>query len=88
MTIRYIASQLHDISVAGYFNGEKFSKAELEHYIRNMLRTSNTVVMEIALPDGRWFFKVDRYSDTADGYDYIIPDTREQEGRIIALLAK
>lgn len=88
MTIHNIASQLHDLSVAGYFNGEKFSKAELEHYIRNMFRTGSTLVMEIALPDGRWFFKIERYANEADGYDYSIPDTREEEDKIFALLAQ
>jgi len=33
----------------------------------------------ITLADGNWYFYVSRYADTPDGYDYMIPDTREQE---------
>jgi hypothetical protein len=43
--------------------------------------------METVLHDGqRWFFTVDRWGDGPDGFDYTIPDTREQEARIKALL--
>ena len=86
MTITYIASQLHSLSVGGYFNGEKFSESRLADYIRNMLRTGDRLVMEIALPDGRWLFTITRFAPSADGFDYYIPDTREEESRIKALL--
>ena len=92
MTILELSSQLHALSVGGHINGLKLSKRELESYISNMFRTGvslklgNRLVMEIALPDGRWLFTVNRFSDAADGFDYTIPDTREQEGRLKALL--
>lgn len=92
MTIHELASQLHGLSVGGHFNGLKFSKRELESYISNMFRTGvslklgNRLVMEIALPDGRWLFTVNRFSPATDGFDYTIPDTREEESRIQALL--
>ena len=86
MTIHNVASQLHSLSVGGYFNGEKFSVRRLENYIRAMLRTDNRLVMEIALPDGRWMFSIYRYSDKADGYDYTIPDNRLQESAIKAIV--
>lgn len=79
MTINEISNQLYNLSVGHYFNGEKFTKTELKHYISNMLRTSDRVVMEITLMDGRWYFTVDRFANRKDGYDYYIPDTREHE---------
>ena len=91
MTIHEISNQLHALSVDGIFNGEKFAKRELEHYINNCfekgsLKLKNRLVMEINLRDGKWLFTVDRFSDSVNGFDYYIPDTREQEAHIWELL--
>jgi hypothetical protein len=91
MTIHEISNQLHHLSVDGFFNGEKFTKQELEHYIHNcfskgLLKLENRLVMEIRLRDGEWLFTVDRFSNSTDGFDYYIPDTREQENHIWTLL--
>lgn len=92
MTIREVAHQLYNSSVGGYFNGRKFTKRELESYIANMfrpevhLKAGHRLVMEISLPDGRWFFTINKYSNDPSGFDYTIPDNREQEARIKALL--
>lgn len=88
MTIHNLASQLHSLSVGGYFNGEKFTATRLEDYIASMLRTGDRLVMEIALPDGRWLFTITRFAQKPDGFDYCIPDNREQEGKIKALLSR
>ena len=80
MNIREITNQLYDLSVGGYFNGEKFTKTRLNSYITNMFKTGNKLVMQIALPDGWWFFKINKFANNE--YDYTIPDTREQEQRI------
>ena len=91
MTIHELSNQLYNLSVAGYFNGEKFTRQQLENHIasafRGALKAGNRYVMEIALPDGRWFFTVNRFANTADGFDYTIPDTREDEAKILALIA-
>ena len=85
MTKLELTTQLIDLAVAGYFNGEKFSKARLTNYIGKMCRNvGDKLYMQIALPDGEWFFKIVRYADGE--WDYILPDTREQEQRIIAEL--
>ena len=86
MTIHQISRQLHSLSVGGYFNGERFSERRLEAYISNMLRTGDRLVMEISLPDGRWLFSITRFSQLSDGFGYVIPETREQEARLISLL--
>lgn len=83
MTVREVATQLCEISTDGKFNGEKFTRRELADYIHNMfrgeLKLGNRFVMSMVLKDGEWLFAVDRFADRADGYDYWIPDTREQE---------
>ena len=82
MTIKQLTEQLHALSVGGFFNGEKFTKAELRDYITRVFRpelNARRWVMEIALPDGRWLFSINRYSDRDDGFDYFIPETRDQE---------
>lgn len=84
MTIKEVVNQIYDLSVGGYFNGEKFTKERLNKYITNMLRTGNWLVMNIALPDGRWWMEVRRYANNE--YDYYIPDNREQEKNVKALI--
>lgn len=55
MTIHELSNQLYNLSVAGYFNGEKFTRRQLENHIasafRSALKAGNRYVMEIALPD-------------------------------------
>lgn len=86
MTLHETAQSLFGLSVAGYFNGEKFSLKQLENYIKQSfkgtLKLGNRLVMEIALPDGRWLCEVIRYADRNDGWSYEIPETREEEQRI------
>lgn len=82
MTIHEITNQLYDMSVAGYFNGEKFTKEQLGSYIRNFTRECTMKVgeshyMEIALPDGWWLMKISKFGKGE--FEYYIPDTREQE---------
>ena len=91
MTIKEICTQLYDLSVGGYFNGEKFTKTRLETQIRSLFRGRTrelnnrpVVVQQIALPDGVWYFYIIEYSKGE--FDYYIPDTREQEKRVIAIL--
>ena len=81
MTIRKIASDLHKLSVGGYFNGEMFTVRELEDAIRTWMSYADRWVLEIALPDGRWFMTINRL---ASGLTYCIPETREQEARLKA----
>lgn len=75
MTLREVSSQLYSLSVAGYFNGEKFTKSQLTEAMSHWMRTRKSYIGEIALPDGRWFFEVTNYGG---GYDYYIPETRQQ----------
>ena len=88
MTIREVCKQLYDLSVGGYFNGEKFTLDRLINQTKNMfctpLKGGDRLVMQIALPDGWWNFYIVEYDKGQ--FDYYIPDTREQEKRVIAIL--
>lgn len=82
MTLHDIASQIHNLTFGGHVNGEKFTKVELEHVFSKWLAHAehniipNTMIIEVCLRDGRWLATI---SKTPYGYDYYIPDTREQE---------
>ena len=84
MTLHEVVNQVYALSVAGYINREKFTKKRLFDYCKSLLRDGthnaipNSVALEIALPDGWWFMLVQRWP-RGNGYDYYIPDTREQE---------
>ena len=89
MTLTTAINSVFSLSVAGYFNGEKFAKSEFSSYVAGMFRNadrlavSGTLFLEIALPDGRWLMTINK---VPGGYDYYIPDNREQEVRLYNLL--
>lgn len=89
MTLNNVIDQLYAMSVAGYFNGEKYSKREFAAYLKSVFRAelnTRSWVMEIALPDGRWYFKVYRWHDDADGFDYWLPTNRQEEQELLTQL--
>ena len=91
MTLHDISSQLHSLSVDGFFNRQKVTVRWLESYISTMLVRAggDSLVMEIALPDGWWHFSIHKFADGGKiGFDYTIPDTREQEAHILSDLLK
>lgn len=66
-------------------SAEKFTKERLTNYIGKMCRNvGDKLYIQIALPDGEWFFKIVHYADGE--WDYYIPDTRVEEQRIITEL--
>lgn len=87
MTLHDISHMAYSLAVGHYINGEKFSEKRIENMLASMLRKEgDTYIGEIALPDGKWMFRASIICGT---YDLYIPDTREQEKRLIAeLLAK
>lgn len=88
MTLHDVSTQIFGLSVGGYFNREKFTQQSLHNFIKRMFSTplkgGNRLVMEIALPDGWWYFYITEYAKGE--FDYYIPDTREQEKRVFAIL--
>lgn len=86
MTIHELANAIINTAIDGKFNGEQITRRGLEHYLAKMftgdLKLGNRLVASINLPDGEWLFEVVHYNDLPDGYDFIIPETREQEERL------
>lgn len=81
MTLNEVINQIYDLSVGGYFNGEKFTKERLTNMLKAMFRTNNRYIIGIALPDGWWTMQINQFAPNE--FDYIIPDTREEEQKII-----
>ncbi len=85
MTLNEVTRQLFSLSVGGYFNHEKFTFVQLHNYISKMTHGGKpvSVIMEIALSDGWWYFTVSNLPQFGRGfYDYNIPDSRRKEAHI------
>ena len=83
MNKKELIDQVYSLSVAGYFNREKFTKKRFSDYVTAMLKGSRkSFVVEIALPDGWWFLEITYYGKGF--YLYYLPDTREQEINLIS----
>ena len=67
-------------SISHSFNGMyDVPKSWLSNYINKMVDGDRPYYMSIGLPDGDWLLKIYKYSDKEDGYDYFIPENREEE---------
>lgn len=89
MTLHEISTQLHSLSVGGFFNREKFSRDRLESQLRYAFLDApagSRYVIEIALPDGWWYCSIYHYGTGRDQFDYCIPDNREQEAKIKSII--
>lgn len=85
MTLKEVTKQLHKLS-GGHINGEKFTRKELETAISAWLKTGDSYIAEINLPDGNWLFLIERFPTDQNQYDYWIPETRKQEKHLYHLL--
>lgn len=80
MTLREVSTQLFNLT-DGRVNGERYTETQLERAIRAWMRGSerhalkNRYVITITLADGTWPATIDKFRESADGYDYWIPDT-------------
>lgn len=90
MTINQLADQVLRSAVDNRINGEKFTKKRFIIYVERLMSAGpaipHTLVLDIELPDGRWNFTVGhdpRSDDFRDGYDWWVPDTREDEARLV-----
>lgn len=87
MTIRELAIQLHTLT-KGHINGEVFTRRELMHNITlwthdmSHNKITNSYVIELELPDGKWLATIDQYGTDPDGFGYYIPETREEERKL------
>ena len=94
MTLHEVSNQIYDLTIDGFVNGEQFTRRRLEQSIRRWMKDAehnkiaNRCVIELCLQDGRWLAIIDKFSDAPDGYDYTIPDTRDQESRLWQMLTE
>lgn len=94
MTLKEACNRLYDHSLLGYINGEKFTKKRLYNMVSSAfkdgvsLKIPDKYVLEVCLPDGRWYCSINRYNHTADGFDYWIPESRNQEAKLLHALYK
>ena len=94
MTLRQVADSLYEMTIAGYVNDTKYSRSgfcsALEEWMLfpESLKIKNRLVLQLSLPDGRWMATVNKFSDSADGYDYTIPADREEEAALLQLLCE
>jgi hypothetical protein len=91
MTIKEITNHLMELSKDHIFNGVEANASWLENFIRTMfkspLKNHNKLIMYANnFGDGGWYFTITKYGNKSDEFDYYIPDTREQEKKIIDLL--
>ena len=84
MTFTDTINQIYDLTIAGFINGEKFTKTEFKEALKHWLLAKNSYIIEISLPDGRWLCKISKFANGE--YDYFLPETREQEKRLYAEL--
>lgn len=71
MTLTEITIQIHDLTVDGQINGERFSRQELAAYIHGMLRTGNELCIETRLPDGPHYCRIYKVPRSGLDYEYL-----------------
>ena len=82
MTFKGMVRSIYRNSMGHVLNGEKMTQEEMEHWFRKMFHKKHDedVLFSMNLPDGVWLCLAMRREC---GYDYIVPDTREDEGEVV-----
>ena len=83
MTLTELSTMTYHICVGHYINDVKrTSVADTKAYLGSMLRKdTDGFIAQLSLPDGKWFCK---FTKIGSYYDLYIPDTREQENRLVS----
>lgn len=84
MTLTEVTNQIYDLTIAGYINGEKFTRKQFKEAVKHWFLTGKKFIIEVSLPDGRWLCKIIKLSN--DEWDYFLPETRKQEERLYSEL--
>lgn len=82
MTLIQMADSIYRLSMGHVLNGEKHTKEGFRYWFERMffLNDRKNVLFSMVLPDGEWLCIATHYDD---GYDYYVPDTREQEADLL-----
>lgn len=86
MTLTDTCREVLNLTTDRKINGERFTIKRLATQVTSHLRTpaklGNRLAMTIQLPDGEWLMTIIRYADRTDGWNYYIPETRDEEKRL------
>lgn len=86
MTLNEMADCVYSTSEGHRLNGRKNSKENFRYWFQKMFKENQkNVAFVMAFPDGEWLCLATKYPS---GYDYMVPDTREQEEILWEHLAK
>ena len=90
MKMLEMIDQIHSLAVDGEINGKKMTKKEFRDLIANALEHFDKdckVLLKLRMNDGTWHCSVRRWLPAGTRFfefDYLIPDTREQEERMLS----
>lgn len=79
MTLNQMSDHIYKYSKGHILNGQKNSKENFRFWFKRMFCDNEMVLFSMELPDGEWLCKAVR--TPANEYDYMVPDTREEEYR-------
>lgn len=79
MTLNQMSDHVYRFSRGHILNGQKNTKEDFRFWFNRMFRNNEMVLFSMELPDGEWLCKA---VHTQYGYDYFVPDTREEEYRL------
>ena len=80
MTLNQMFDHVYKFSKGHILNGQKNTKENFRFWFKRMFRNNGMVLFSMEFPDGEWLCKAVR---TQYGYDYFVPDTREEESRFL-----
>lgn len=80
MTLLDITKQLHNMT-KGNINSMHFTQDQLKNYIYKMVKPYIPFLMEVSLPDGKWYCFIMLTKEHC--YDYQIAETREEEQHML-----
>ena len=81
MTLNELSKMTYKLCIGHYMNDVKWTPSSLKGYLAVMLiKEHDKYIGQLCLPDGKWFCQ---FTKNGDYYDLYIPDTREQEQRLI-----
>lgn len=80
MTLIQMSDHVYKFSKGHVLNGQKNSKDNFRYWFSHMFDGNKEVLFSMAFADGEWYCIAQH---NAHGYDYFVPDTREQETRLV-----
>ena len=87
MTRNQMADMIWKHSVEHKLNGQKNTKSNIRYWFKRMFTNGKrNVLFTMEFPDGEWMCMA--IHDRSFGYDYIVPDNREQEYNLLRFSMK